>query len=115
MSNQFSKYVCWTAKNSHETIFVDAASPSPAVFLATHQPMRLMRRPLRGTGGSALVTEEDMLNDFLPARREDDFPSHHRRRPEQASRTSFDGSTCASMAPQMPNDASSTCRNMEPH
>lgn len=64
-SGAFSGHACWSPRGSHETIFVDAASPSDAVFLATHQPMTLIRRPLRGDAEGEYVSEEALLKEFL--------------------------------------------------
>ncbi|GIF63917.1 hypothetical protein Ais01nite_19520 [Asanoa ishikariensis] len=59
--------VCWTVSTAISTLSTEAVSPSTAVFLATHAPLRIRRRDpqlLEGVAG-AVVTEEDVLQDFL--------------------------------------------------
>ena len=61
----FAGFLCWDPTDVDGAVPWDAASPSDALFLATHHPMRLTRLPLRSLEGGQLITEEDFLQDFL--------------------------------------------------
>lgn len=61
----FSGYLCWDPKEVDRTVFVDAVSPSDAVFLATHQPMRIIKSSFTGAGEPEFVDEDRLLRDFL--------------------------------------------------
>ncbi|WP_280335143.1 protein DpdH [Nocardia wallacei] len=74
MAEQFTLHTCWRADEAAQTINTEAVSPSRAVFLATHAPLRLRRSQL--TGGTRndaknlertedLVDENAVLSDFL--------------------------------------------------
>ena len=53
------------------TLTTEAVSPSPAVFFATHAPLRIYRSPGRQTAGrpGMPVNEEEVRDDFLTRRR----------------------------------------------
>lgn len=56
-------YVCWTPQVVSSTIATEAASPSDAVLLATHTPLRITRR---GEGEAASsISESDLIDEFL--------------------------------------------------
>jgi hypothetical protein len=61
----FAGFTCWDPAHVQDTVFVDAASPSDAVFMATHQPARIIRRPLDGSEGGERVSEDELLAEFL--------------------------------------------------
>src|SRR5947209_3982053 len=65
MAKPYAGYLCWDPPDVHQTIFVDAASPSDAVFLATHQPMQIMRRPFGNEVSGEAVTEHEVLAEFM--------------------------------------------------
>jgi hypothetical protein len=59
-------YVCWSSANVTATIPTEAATPSDAVLLATHAPLRISR--LAGAVGdrsSRVLSESEVLNEFL--------------------------------------------------
>jgi hypothetical protein len=59
-------YVCWTSTNVTTTIPTEAATPSDAVLLATHAPLRIREHAGAGDNDSAkVVSESDVLNEFL--------------------------------------------------
>lgn len=61
-------YVCWSSDVVTATIPTEAATPSKAVLLATHSPLRITRRG--GKGGhdaSEFVSERQVLDEFLTA------------------------------------------------
>lgn len=67
MSTQ-ANFVCWSADTVTATIPTEAATPSDAVLLATHAPLRITRRG--GKGGDAakeIITEHEVLEEFLTA------------------------------------------------
>lgn len=77
MAEQFTLHTCWRAEEAAQTINTEAVSPSRAIFLATHAPLRLRRSRL--TGGTRedaknleraedLVDENAVLSDFLTRR-----------------------------------------------
>jgi hypothetical protein len=60
--------ICWDRPTVAATIETEAVSPSPAVFFATHTPLRIHRTPatgIRSDGDGATVNEEAVLKDFL--------------------------------------------------
>lgn len=67
MSTQVN-FVCWSADTVTATIPTEAATPSDAVLLGTHSPLRITRRG--GKGGHAaeeFITEHEVLEEFLTA------------------------------------------------
>ncbi|MCK9871170.1 ATP-binding protein [Nocardiopsis dassonvillei] len=67
----FSKELCWAPHEAARTINTEAVSPSPAVFLATHTPLRIRRSRIHGrslTPTDTVVNEEAVLKDFLTRR-----------------------------------------------
>ncbi|MGH3400992.1 MAG: protein DpdH [Streptosporangiaceae bacterium] len=64
----FSHFRCWEPAMAAATLTTEAVSPSPAVFVATHAPLRIYRSPV---GGRSLdnpgipVSEDEVQNDFL--------------------------------------------------
>jgi len=64
----FSRYRCWETAVAAATLTTEAVSPSPAVFFATHAPLRIYRSPASGRhpGNPGIpVDEEAVRNDFL--------------------------------------------------
>lgn len=62
-------YVCWSADTVTATIPTEAATPSKAVLLATHSPLRITRQRGDASGRASVeyVTEEQVLEGFLTA------------------------------------------------
>ena len=61
-------FVCWSSDNVTATIPTEAATPSDAVFLATHAPLRIRRQAgAVGADVPMLVTESKVLDEFLDA------------------------------------------------
>ncbi|MFD8386984.1 protein DpdH [Streptomyces sp. NPDC059679] len=66
--SDFRRYVCWEAATAANTIDTEAIAPSPAVFKATHAPLRIRRA---GLDGRQLILEDEqfderaVLQDFL--------------------------------------------------
>lgn len=59
-------YVCWTSENVTATIPTEAATPSDAVLLATHAPLRIRRQSSStDTGASQVLSEAEVLEEFL--------------------------------------------------
>ncbi|MFW6600442.1 protein DpdH [Propionibacteriaceae bacterium Y2011] len=59
-------YVCWTSRNVTATIPTEAATPSDAVLLATHAPLRIRRQAgVVGDDSATVITEFDVLDEFL--------------------------------------------------
>ncbi|MBP2210855.1 hypothetical protein JOJ87_001199 [Rhodococcus ruber] len=65
--NEPVNFVCWSADTVTATIPTEAATPSKAVLLATHSPLRITRRRGAGSGPSTsdYVTEGQILEEFL--------------------------------------------------
>ncbi|MFE6739039.1 protein DpdH [Streptomyces tubercidicus] len=64
----FRGKVCWDPATAANTIGVEAISPSPAVFRATHAPLRIQRARLDGRQlvlEGQPVDERTVLHDFL--------------------------------------------------
>lgn len=64
----FRGKVCWDPATAANTIGVEAISPSPAVFRATHAPLRIQRARLDGRQlvlEGQPVDERAVLHDFL--------------------------------------------------
>ena len=64
----FSRYRCWETAVAAATLTTEAVSPSPAVFFATHAPLRIYRSPASGRRSDnpgIPVDEEEVRNDFL--------------------------------------------------
>lgn len=62
-------YACWSADTVTATIPTEAATPSNAVLLATHSPLRITRQ--RGDASAStsaeFVSEDQVLEEFLTA------------------------------------------------
>lgn len=59
-------YVCWTSQDVTATIPTEAATPSDAVLLATHAPLRIRRQASAiGDESSKVIRESDVLDEFL--------------------------------------------------
>lgn len=66
--SDFAGYLCWDKVEAGNVISTEAVSPSPAVFFATHAPLRIRRRASDNVDqeyGGGLVGEEDVRRDFL--------------------------------------------------
>lgn len=70
----FQGFLCWSPDEAAATINTEAVSPSRAVFLATHTPLRIRKAKLRGGSRSDaksldfddnVVDERHVLEDFL--------------------------------------------------
>src|SRR5690348_16134334 len=64
----FRGFLCWTPETAAATINTEAVSPSRAVFLATHAPLRIRRAGLDGralVSEGPLIDENTVLKDFL--------------------------------------------------
>lgn len=61
----FSRFVCWTADKAAEAIAIDAAESSDAVFLATHHPAHILKRPFQQESDGSLYTEEQIRELLL--------------------------------------------------
>ncbi|MFJ5531260.1 protein DpdH [Streptomyces sp. NPDC093261] len=64
----FRGFLCWTPETAAATINTEAVSPSRAVFLATHAPLRIRRAGLDGraiVSDGPLIDEKTVLKDFL--------------------------------------------------
>src|SRR5580692_2244046 len=64
----FRRYRCWETAVAAATLTTEAVSPSPAVFFATHAPLRIYRSPASGRGSDnpgVPVDEEEVRKDFL--------------------------------------------------
>ncbi len=64
----FSRYRCWETAAAAATLTTEAVSPSPAVFFATHAPLRIYRSPASGRRSDnpgVAVDEEEVRKDFL--------------------------------------------------
>ncbi|MCC5479048.1 protein DpdH [Streptomyces barringtoniae] len=64
----FRGFLCWTPETAAATINTEAVSPSRAVFLATHAPLRIRRAGLDGraiVSDGPLIDENTVLKDFL--------------------------------------------------
>jgi hypothetical protein len=64
-------YLCWSRETAMDTIYPEAVSPSRAVFLATHAPLRIRRAKIDGSSirphGEA-IDEKAVLRDFMTRR-----------------------------------------------
>jgi len=59
-------FVCWSPEVVTATIPTEAATPSDAVLLATHSPLRIIRRGGKGgREGTETVSERQVLDEFL--------------------------------------------------
>jgi hypothetical protein len=68
MVDEFSGYLCWDKIEAADTISTEAVSPSPAIFFATHAPLRIHRNSPDGARAENLggaVDEQEVLRDFL--------------------------------------------------
>ena len=61
----FSHFTCWTRKSAADAIAIDATESSDAVFLATHHPAHILRRPFQQTEGGEICTEEQVQEFVL--------------------------------------------------
>lgn len=69
--SDFIGHACWDPRVVERTITTSAIASSPAVFRATHTPMRIRRVNSRAAGSQLAdtkVTEEQLLHDFLNGR-----------------------------------------------
>lgn len=64
MSTQVN-FVCWSTADVTATIPTEAAIQSEQVLLATHSPLRITRRGGISSKGTRLVSETQVLNEFL--------------------------------------------------
>lgn len=67
----FRGFLCWTPETAAVTINTEAVSPSRAVFMATHAPLRIRRAGLDGraiVSDGPLIDEKTVLKDFLSLR-----------------------------------------------
>ena len=62
-------YACWSADTVTATIPTEAATPSKAVLLATHSPLRITRQhgDASAPTSAEFVTESQVLEEFLTA------------------------------------------------
>lgn len=62
-------YLCWDPEVASRTIKTEAVNPSPAIFLATHAPLRIRQARIQGRSLSPIpdkwFDEMTVLNDFL--------------------------------------------------
>lgn len=65
--SDLSGFLCWSREKVFSTIATEAVSPSDSVFLATHAPLDILRVSIAGrqAGRERVVTEADLLQDFL--------------------------------------------------
>ncbi|MEY9211936.1 ATP-binding protein [Thermobifida halotolerans] len=71
MADVFRGYLCWDLEKAATTINTEAVSPSAAVFLATHAPLRIRRSHIQGrdlVSTDTMVNEHEVLRDFLERR-----------------------------------------------
>lgn len=61
--SELVNFVCWSSAEVTATIPTEAATPSDAVLLATHTPLRIRREG--DVGQDAIVSESDVLDEFL--------------------------------------------------
>ncbi|GAC86132.1 hypothetical protein GP2_055_00150 [Gordonia paraffinivorans NBRC 108238] len=63
-----TKFACWTPHAVTATIPTEAATPSDRVLLATHSPLRIVRRRMASGADSGFdqsITEQEVLDEFL--------------------------------------------------
>ncbi len=67
---EFRRFRCWNPLVASDTISTEAVSPSPAVFFATHAPLRIRRSAGAGrpSESASVVDEATVLRDFLQRR-----------------------------------------------
>ena len=60
----FEGFVCWKQEDLNDIAVIDAASSDDAVFIATHQPLRILKQfdSTRTVGES--ISEADLLEEF---------------------------------------------------
>src|SRR6266536_5940978 len=65
--SDFRGYLCWDPAQVIDTISTEAVTPSREVFIATHAPLRIRRRPVvaRHRDRGDPVDEWAVLNDFV--------------------------------------------------
>ena len=66
---EFVGFACWEPASVSRTIKTEAITPSDAVFLATHSPLRI-RRQMRmsdSLSDESLITEAQLVEEFLNA------------------------------------------------
>jgi hypothetical protein len=66
--SRFAGYTCWTPSAVQEVIRYEAVAPTDPVFLSTHHPCKILKRPIGATSGGVPVSEEDVLVTFLTTR-----------------------------------------------
>src|SRR4051812_20454961 len=67
-ATELRNVICWDREQVTATIETEAVSPSPAVFFATHTPLRIYRTGpdgVRSDNPRAGVDEEAVRRDFL--------------------------------------------------
>jgi hypothetical protein len=64
----FAGFTCWTPTAVQDVITTEAVNPSDLVFLATHYPCKILKRPIGTTTGGVSVAEKDVLEMFLTTR-----------------------------------------------
>ncbi|HET8658045.1 MAG TPA: protein DpdH [Micromonosporaceae bacterium] len=65
MTAHFTEYVCWSRANVAETINTEAVHANPAVFLATHRPLAVLRKGWESSEPGEQVDERTVLRDFV--------------------------------------------------
>lgn len=61
-----TNFLCWSPDIAGRTIATEAASPSDAVLIATHTPLRIKRVGADAdAAGSPEVTESDLIHEFV--------------------------------------------------
>ncbi|WP_157873580.1 protein DpdH [Kineococcus radiotolerans] len=63
-ATDFPGFVCWKRPFVAETVATEAVHADPAVFLATHRPLRVVRTAWEREASGDIVDEQDVLNDF---------------------------------------------------
>lgn len=71
----FVGYACWDSSSVSRTIKTEAITPSDAVFLATHSPLRIRRQRRLGDelSDESLISEEQLVREFLDAPAQEGF------------------------------------------
>lgn len=64
-----TNYLCWSPEVVGSTIATEAASPSDAVLMATHTPLKIRRQGQQQTGSEATLhlSESELVDEFLNA------------------------------------------------
>ncbi|WP_410820448.1 protein DpdH [Micromonospora sp. 050-3] len=64
MTESFPGYVCWSRTDVADTINTEAVHADPAVFLATHRPLAVVRQAWGSSEPGEKVDEHTVLDDF---------------------------------------------------